>query len=138
MAGVTGQAAGSLGPTGDADQRLDSTTGSAKPDRSHVSATRAALEVIHRLEAAHGPVAFFQSGGCCDGSAPICLKAGELEPGRYDVELGRLGEAPFYVDSDLYERWSRPRFCVDVAVGPAEGFSLEGLVGVHFVTRTEG
>ena len=100
-----------------------------------VTATPAALEVIERLEAAHGPLAFFQSGGCCDGSSPICLKDGELPPGPNDVLLGRIGDAPFYIDSDQDERWKHPRFLIDVADGAATGFSLEGLADVHFVTR---
>ena len=101
-----------------------------------VAATPAALEVIHRLKAAHGPLAFFQSGGCCDGTSPICLKDGELPPGPDDVRLGDIGGAPFYIDSDQYERWGKPQFQIDVATGAAEGFSLEGLVGVHFISRT--
>ncbi|HUO71837.1 MAG TPA: DUF779 domain-containing protein [Solirubrobacteraceae bacterium] len=101
-----------------------------------VTATRAALEVIDRLEAAHGPVMFFQSGGCCDGTSPICIKRGELPIQSSDLELGEIGGAPFYIDSEQYERWGRPQFLIDVRPGAAEGFSLEGLVGVHFVTRT--
>ena len=101
-----------------------------------VTATPAALEVIHRLEATHGPLMFFQSGGCCDGTSPICLKDGELPAGPHDVRLGNIGEAPFYIDSDQYERWGTPRFLIDVASGAAEGFSLEALEGVHFVSRT--
>ncbi len=101
-----------------------------------VQATRAALEVIERLEAAHGPVAFFQSGGCCDGTSPICLKNGELPPSPHDIHLGDIGGAPLYIDADQYERWGKPHFLIDVSPGAAMGFSLEGLEGVHFVTRT--
>jgi uncharacterized protein len=101
-----------------------------------VGATPAALEVIHRLEAAHGRLAFFQSGGCCDGSSAICLKDGELPVALHDVRLGEIGGAPFYIDKDQYERWGTPRFLIDVAPGAAEGFSLEGLEGVHFISRT--
>jgi len=101
-----------------------------------VQATRAALEVIQRLEAAHGPLMFFQSGGCCDGTHPLCLKEGELPVSPHDVDLGEIGGARFYIDSEQYERWGRPQFIVDISPGAAEGFSLEGLVGVHFVTRT--
>jgi uncharacterized protein (DUF779 family) len=100
-----------------------------------VAATPAALEVIHRLEAAHGPLMFFQSGGCCDGTSPICLKDGELPAGPHDVCLGQIGGAPFYIDSDQYARWGTPRFLIDVSSGAAMGFSLEGLEGVHFVSR---
>ena len=101
-----------------------------------VTATPEALEAIARLRAAHGPLAFFQSGGCCEGSSPICLKDGELPPGPNDVLLGTVGDAPFYIDHDQDERWHRPALVLDVAPGAAEGFSLEGLDGVHFVTAT--
>jgi uncharacterized protein (DUF779 family) len=101
-----------------------------------VGATPAALEVIRRLEAAHGPLAFFQSGGCCDGSSAMCLKDGELPPAPSDVRLGEISGAPFYIDADQYKRWGTPRFLIDVAPGAADGFSLEGLEGVHFVSRS--
>jgi uncharacterized protein (DUF779 family) len=101
-----------------------------------VGATPAALEVIHRLEAAHGPLAFFQSGGCCDGTSPICLKDGELPAGPHDVRLGEIGGAPFYIDAEQYERWGKPQFLIDVAAGAAEGFSLEALESVHFISRS--
>jgi uncharacterized protein len=101
-----------------------------------VAATPAALEVIDRLQGVHGPLAFFQSGGCCDGTSPICLKDGELPAGPHDLRLGDLGGASFYIDSDQYKRWGTPRFLIDVRPGAAEGFSLEGLDGVHFIART--
>jgi uncharacterized protein len=101
-----------------------------------VGATPAALEVIRRLETAHGPLAFFQSGGCCDGSSAICLKDGELPAAVHDVRLGDIGGAPFYIDGEQYERWGQPRFLIDVAPGAAEGFSLEGLEDVHFISRS--
>lgn len=111
--------------------------GAASGDRrTAVAATIAALQVIDRLRERYGPVAFFQSGGCCDGTSPICLKDGELPVGPHDVHLGDLGGAPFYIDSDQYQRWGTPRFLIDVASGAAEGFSLEGLEGVHFVSRS--
>jgi uncharacterized protein len=109
-----------------------------EPHPPAVQATPAALEAIRRLEAAHGPLMFFQSGGCCDGASPICLKADELPIGPGDIRLGEIGGASFYIDRDQYERWGEPRFVVDVSPGAAEGFSLEGLDGVHFVTRTPG
>jgi uncharacterized protein len=101
-----------------------------------VTATPAALEVIARLEAAHGPLVFHQSGGCCDGTSPMCLLDGELPQGPNDLHLGDIGGAPFYVDADQFERWGRPEFLIDVRPGAADGFSLEGTVQVHFVTRT--
>ena len=101
-----------------------------------MSATPEALEVIERLRATHGPLAIFQSGGCCDGSAPICLRAAELPPSPHDVRLGELAGAPFYVDAEQDARWGRPTLVLDVRSGAAEGFSLEALEDVHFVSRT--
>jgi uncharacterized protein (DUF779 family) len=99
-----------------------------------VRATRAALDAIERLGAAHGPLTFFQSGGCCDGSSPICLLRDELPVGPDDLLLGEIGGAAFYIDADMYERWGRPDFLIDVAPGPPEGFSL-GPAAEHFVVR---
>jgi len=101
-----------------------------------ISATQAALEAISRLKGAYGPLMFFQSGGCCDGTAPLCLNADDMPVSPHDVLLGELGGAPFYIDSELYERWGRPCFVIDVSPGAAEGFSLEGVNGVHFVALT--
>jgi uncharacterized protein (DUF779 family) len=100
---------------------------------SNVTATVAAREMVERLTVEHGRLAFFQSGGCCDGSSPICLKDGELPPCENDALLGEVGGAPFYVDREQYERWGCPSFLIDVGSGPAEGFSLS-LPDAHFVT----
>ncbi len=100
-----------------------------------VTATPEALEMIQRLRRKHGPIAFFQSGGGCDGSAAICLTRGELLETDEDLKLGVVGASPFFVDRELYERWGEPEFVIDVAPGEAGGFSLEGGEGVHFITR---
>ena len=102
---------------------------------ARVDATTEALELIERLRAAHGPLVFFLSGGCCEGSAPMCFGAGELMRAPHDLELGEIGGAPFYIDADQYERWGQPAFLVDVSPGASEGFSLDALEDVHFVTR---
>jgi hypothetical protein len=99
-----------------------------------LSASPPAIELAERLMADHGPLASFQSGGCCDGSSPICLMLGELPPGPNDLPLGEIAGAPFNVDGDQYGRWGRPPFLVDVGPGPAEGFSLS-LPDAHLVTR---
>ena len=101
-----------------------------------VVATDAALAAIERLTAKHGKLILFESGGCCDGSSPLCLADGELLLGPNDVRLGEVGGVPFLIDAEQYERWNRPRFVLDVAPGAAGGFSLEGLEGVHFVVRS--
>ena len=106
--------------------------------RQRVTATPAAVETVRRLAAAHGPVVLHQSGGCCDGSSPMCLLAAELPPGPADVLLGEVAGAPFYINAGQDERWGHPSFEVDVAPGAATSFSLEGPGGVHFVARSPG
>ena len=110
----------------------------APPEAEVISATDAALTELTRLRERYGPLMLFQSGGCCDGSSPLCLNEGELLVGPNDLLLGEVGGVPFYIDAEQYERWNRPAFLLDLASGPAEGFSLEGLDGVHFVSRTTG
>jgi len=102
----------------------------------HVVATERALEAIGRLTARHGKLMFVQSGGCCDGSSPICLLEGELLLGPNDVMIGEVGGASFYIDDELYERWRRPAFLLDVAEGGGSSFSLEETEGIHFTVRT--
>jgi uncharacterized protein (DUF779 family) len=97
-----------------------------------IVASEAALRVLRNLTVTYGPVLLFLSGGCCDGSSPICLREGELLLGPNDLLLGELDGVPFYVDREQYERWNRPTFRLDVTPGPAEGFSLEGLAGARF------
>lgn len=101
-----------------------------------MTATRAALETIDRLERTHGPVAFFQSGGCCDGSLPICLPVDEMPAGAGDLELGKLGGAPYYVDAEQYRRWGEPEFVLDVIPGRPDGFSLGRSEEVTFISRS--
>jgi uncharacterized protein (DUF779 family) len=101
-----------------------------------VIATEAAHDLIMRLKACYGSLIFVQSGGCCDGSAPVCLREGELLLGPNDLLLGEIADCPFYIDREQYERWCRPQFLIDVAQGDGNTFSLEGPEGMHFVART--
>jgi uncharacterized protein len=105
------------------------------PKTAHtpISATPRATAMIRRLVRDHGPVAVYQSGGCCDGSLPLCLLADELGQGPNDVRLGEIDGAPFYIDAEQYQRWGEPEFLLDVVSGAPEGFSL-GLRDAHFVT----
>ena len=100
-----------------------------------VRATPEALELIERLVEKHGPVAFFQTGGCCDGTATKCLTRAELLPSEDEIKVGEVGGAPVYVEIEEYRRWGRPDFVIDVADGAAGAFSLEGLEELHFVSR---
>ena len=98
-----------------------------------VSATPPVLELLERLAARYGPLVIHQSGGCCDGSSPICVPACELPPGPGDVLLGTLGQTPVYIDGEQDERWRRPELRIDLSPGAAMGFSLEGVEGTHLV-----
>ena len=102
-------------------------------ETSVISATPGATEMLRRLVLAHGPLALFQSGGCCDGSLPLCLLADDMAPGAGDVLLGEIAGVPFYIDAEQFHRWGEPTFVLDVASGAPEGFSL-GLPDAHFVT----
>jgi uncharacterized protein len=98
-----------------------------------ISATPRATKMVQRLVREHGPLAIYQSGGCCDGSLPLCLFADELGQGPNDLLLGAIAGVPFYIDAEQYERWREPEFLLDVASGAPEGFSL-GLPDAHLVT----
>lgn len=98
-----------------------------------VVATEPAVAEIGRLRAEHGPLMFFLSGGCCDGSSPMCFRDGEFLLGPNDLLLGQVDGCPFYIDAEQYERWNRPSFVLDVAPGSGSGMSLEGVHDLHFV-----
>jgi uncharacterized protein (DUF779 family) len=99
-------------------------------------ATEAALALIAQLGAKHGPLMFHQSGGCCDGSAPMCYPAAEFKVGGNDVKLGEIGGAPFYMDADQFDYWKHTQLIIDVVPGRGHGFSLEAPEGVRFLTRS--
>ena len=103
---------------------------------AQVVATDATLALIEELRGRHGALMFHQSGGCCDGSAPMCYPAGEFKLGARDVLLGHVGGAPFYIGGDQYERWRHTRLTLDVVPGRGSGFSLEAPEGVRFLTRS--
>jgi len=103
-----------------------------------VTATEAARRAIAALRTAHGgPVMFVQSGGCCDGSDPMCFPEGEFALGEGDMLLGVLDGCTFHIDADQYEALGRPRLVLDVAPGTPGGFSLAAGEGVHFVARVK-
>ena len=103
---------------------------------TRVSATPQALELIERLKAQHGELLFHQSGGCCDGSAPMCFAGGEFRTGPTDVRLGAVGGCPFYIGAAQFERWRHTLLIVDVVPGRGAGFSLEAPEGVRFLIRS--
>lgn len=101
-----------------------------------VVATPAALELIEKLRGLYGPLFFHQSGGCCDGSAPMCFMEGEFRPGGQDVRLGEIGGCPFYMGAAQFEYWSHTQLIIDVVPGRGASFSLEAPEGVRFLTRS--
>lgn len=103
---------------------------------SRVLATDAALELIERLKAKHGPLMFHQSGGCCDGSSPMCYPDGDLLVGDNDVRLGEIGGCPFYMSAPQFEYWKHTQLMIDVVPGRGGMFSLEGPEGLRFLTRS--
>jgi len=100
-----------------------------------ITATPAALALIDQLRATHGPLMFHQSGGCCDGSAPMCYLEGEFRVGASDVHLGTVGGCPFYIGAAQYEAWRHTQIVLDVVSGRGAGFSLEAPEGVRFLSR---
>ncbi|MEO0393592.1 MAG: DUF779 domain-containing protein [Pseudomonadota bacterium] len=102
-----------------------------------VTATPEALEWIEKLKAMHGPLMFHQSGGCCDGSAPMCYPAGEFKTGGQDVLLGQIGGCDFYIGAAQFEVWKHTTLTIDVVPGRGSGFSLEAPEGVRFLTRSD-
>jgi len=108
------------------------------PDR--VLITDAAAELVARLVARHGPVMFHQSGGCCDGSAPMCYPDGDFIIGDHDVLLGVLDttgvEVPVWISGPQFAAWKHTQLIIDVVPGRGAGFSLEAPEGLRFLTRS--
>ena len=101
-----------------------------------VLVTPAAETVITRLQAIHGPVSFHQSGGCCDGSAPMCYPAGDFRVGAQDILMGEIAGCRFYMGASQFEYWRHTQLIIDVVPGRGAGFSLEAPEGVRFLTRS--
>ena len=101
-----------------------------------VVATRAALALIAKLEVRHGPVMFHQSGGCCDGSSPMCYPQSDFILGDRDVLLGEIGGAPFYIGVAQFEAWRHTELVIDVVPGRGGMFSLDNGRERRFHTRS--
>ena len=103
---------------------------------ARVEITVAAADVLDRLKQMHGPLLFHQSGGCCDGSAPMCFPAGDFRVGPQDVFLGQIGGCNFYIGAAQFEYWEHTQLLIDVVPGRGSGFSVEAPEGVRFLTRS--
>ena len=103
---------------------------------ARVVATDAALQMLAELRARHGALMFFQSGGCCDGSAPMCYPLGEFAVSDSDVLLGELDGTPFYMGAEQFAYWEHTQLIIDVVDGNGGMFSLDNGTGRRFLTRS--
>ena len=102
-----------------------------------VDITRAASTLVQRLKDVHGPLMFHQSGGCCDGSAPMCYLKGEFKTGTGDVLLGVIEGCEFFMSASQFGYWKHTSLTIDVVEGRGSGFSLEAPEGVRFIIRSD-
>jgi uncharacterized protein (DUF779 family) len=108
---------------------------------ARVALTSEAADLLRRLRVVHGPLMFHQSGGCCDGSSPMCFPDGEFKIGGSDVHLGDLEvegiePVPFFMSESQFAYWRHTHLTVDVVKGRGSGFSVEAPEGVRFLIRS--
>lgn len=105
-------------------------------DIPRVKVTDEAKKVIAKLRAKYGELMFHQSGGCCDGSSPMCYEAGEFLVGSSDVWLGAIDGCDFYMGRDQFEFWQHTELTIDITPGRGASFSLEIPLGLRFITKS--
>lgn len=103
---------------------------------SRVIVTQKAKDLIQQLKGLHGELMFHQSGGCCDGSSPMCFPEGELMIDDNDVFVGVIEDCEFYMSIDQFEYWKHTQLIIDVVPGRGSSFSVEIPLGVRFVTKS--
>ncbi|KAA9393774.1 DUF779 domain-containing protein [Kocuria coralli] len=133
-------------PKATANVVLEATAG-PEDDVVRVGYTAAAVDLLRELWHRHGPLMFHQSGGCCDGSAPMCFAAGEFRTGTADVLLGTaeltdddgavLGPLELWISREQFKVWKHTRLTIDAVAGRGSGFSLEAPTGRRFLVRSE-
>ncbi|QYA26204.1 DUF779 domain-containing protein [Gramella sp. MT6] len=101
-----------------------------------VEITEEAAEIIDQLRERHGELMFHQSGGCCDGSSPMCLEKGDLLLNENDVWLGTVHGCEFFMSKDQFEYWKHTHLLVDITKGRGSSFSLEIPMGLRFVIKS--
>lgn len=101
-----------------------------------VEITEKAAAMVALLKRQHGNLMFHQSGGCCDGSAPMCYPAGDFRVGPQDVFMGEIAGCEFYIGAAQFEYWQHTQLVIDVVPGRGSGFSVEAPEGVRFLTRS--
>jgi uncharacterized protein len=105
-------------------------------DEPRVVATEAALAFLAEIRKDHPDVLFHQSGGCCDGSSPMCYPASDYRVGETDVKLGEIGGVPFYISGSQYDVWKHTQLIIDVVPGRGGMFSLDNGRERRFLTRS--
>ena len=109
---------------------------SSHPPLDKVSATPETVALLDEIIADHGPVLFHQSGGCCDGSSPMCYPRSEFIVGDLDVLMGTIGDTPVYISASQYEAWKHTDLIIDVVPGRGGMFSLDNGREKRFLTRS--
>ncbi len=105
-------------------------------DPGRVGVTDAARKLIEQLKKQHGPLMFHLSGGCCDGSAPMCFQVGEFKLGSVDEKVGEIAGCEFWMDREQLRRWAHTRWTVDVVHGRGASFSIEAPLNMRFIIRS--
>ena len=103
---------------------------------ARVSVSMAAMEVIAQLKTKFGELMFHQSGGCCDGSQPMCFEKGDFIIGSTDVCLGSIADCEFWISKDQFEYWQYTHILVDITSGRGSSFSLEIPLGLRFIIQS--
>jgi uncharacterized protein len=101
-----------------------------------VGVSDAARKLIETLKEEYGAIMFHQSGGCCDGSAPMCFQVGEFKLGDVDEKVGEIAGCEYWMDREQFRRWAHTQWTVDVVAGRGASFSLEAPLNVRFLIRS--
>ncbi len=101
-----------------------------------VDLTKEASSLIATLKEKHGPLMFHQSGGCCDGSQPMCFEKGDFKIGGSDIKIGEIDGCEFFMSKDQYEYWKHTHLTIDVISGRGSSFSLEIPLGFRFIVQS--
>lgn len=106
------------------------------PEIKRVLVTEEAARIIRQLKDKHGELMFHQSGGCCDGSAPMCFQKGDFLTGPGDIKLGEIEGCEFFMSRDQFEYWKHTQLTIDISPGRGASFSLEIPLGLRFLTKS--
>ncbi len=103
---------------------------------NRIEITPAATEIVAKLQAEFGDLMFHQSGGCCDGSQPMCFEKGDFKVGGSDVCLGEIASCEFWMSKDQFEYWQFAQLTINITEGRGSSFSLEIPLGLRFITQS--